>query len=139
MRYELHQLRCKAGHTIKTVLSGNGRQRDAWNAVHHPFYGDLLKAGIKTEMILSENVMDAMEPVEDTENLKISTIDSELRFSLIITETAMALSLFMSDGLYDPARFLFSRDEEAVGWAWKLFKHFRDMVEAPADKGDCEV
>lgn len=109
------------------------------SGVHHPFYGDLLKAGIKTEMILSENVMDAMEPVEATENVKISTIDSELRFSLIITETAMALSLFMSDGLYDPARFLFSRDEEAVGWAWKLFKHFRDMVEAPADKGDCEV
>lgn len=122
---------------VKNVMN-SGR---VWilSGVHHPFYGDLLKSGIKTEMILSGNVADAIEPVEDTENVKISTIDSELRFSLIITETAMALSLFMSDGLYDPARFLFSRDEEAVGWAWKLFRHFRDMAEAPADKGDCAV
>lgn len=109
------------------------------SGVHHPFYGDLLKAGIRTEMILSGDVADAIELEKAGKNVKISTIDSELRFSLIITDTAMALSLFMSNGLYDPARFLFSRDEEAIGWAWRLFRHFREMVEVPAEKGKCPV
>lgn len=117
----------------------NSRRVWILSGVYHPFYGDLLRSGIKTEMILSGNVADAIEPVEDTKNVKISTIDSELRLSLIITDTAMAISLFMSDGLYDPGRFLFSRDEEAIGWAWKLFRHFRDISEVPEGKGNCAV
>ncbi|MCQ8904176.1 MAG: winged helix-turn-helix domain-containing protein [Methanothermobacter sp.] len=104
------------------------------SGVQHPFYEDLLKSGIRTEMILSGDVADALELEKAGENVKISTIDSELRFSLIITDTAMALSLFMSNGLYDPARFLFSRDEEAIGWAWRLFRHFREMAEVPAEE-----
>ncbi|MGB9838848.1 helix-turn-helix transcriptional regulator [Methanothermobacter sp.] len=95
------------------------------SGVYQPFYGDLMRSRVKAEIILSE---DLAAPIESDlpQNVRIHTIPEKLNFSLIITEGSMALSLFLSDGLYDTSRVLFSRDDEAIEWAWSLFRHFTD-------------
>ncbi len=93
------------------------------SGVCYPFYEDIIKMGIPAEIILSEDIADSVES-DASDSVKIRAISRDLNFSLIITDDSMALGLFMSDGLYDPGRFIFSEDEDAIDWAWRLFKHF---------------
>lgn len=97
------------------------------SAVYYPFYEDLFESKIKAELVIKNDVLDSFKTTyNEREGLSVTGLDRDFNISLIITDNFMAMGLFMSDGLYDPNRFLFSKDEESIEWARTLFRIIRD-------------
>lgn len=58
--------------------------------------------------------------------------NDDVRFTVITTERALCVGLFLKDGKYDTESGLLSYDESAIKWGFDLFEYFkREAVSYP--------
>lgn len=77
----------------------------------------------KVEIMVPEFMFEIFE--EKSMVKKISSLDAEFNFLLIITNEMMILGLFKEDGYFDQNRLLTSKNEDSIRWANNLFNNFK--------------
>jgi len=85
-------------------------------------------------LVVTSAVMDKLEETIGTEKLQKSIASgngslriagNDLKISLTLGDEFLAMGLFSTDGSYDINVFLISKDEEAISWGERLFKHYK--------------
>ncbi|WP_406655906.1 winged helix-turn-helix domain-containing protein [Methanolobus sp. ZRKC2] len=98
------------------------------------FFVELVNNNVSTSLILTENVFSKVA-TEHREKLEIylESSDSELyviedvRLAFVVTDYFFSLSLFFSNGSYDPRSDLVGYDTSAIKWGNDLFEHYRKL------------
>jgi predicted transcriptional regulator len=90
------------------------------------------------DLVVTSAVMDKLEETIGTEKLQKSIASgngslriagNDLKISLTLGDEFLAMGLFSTDGSYDINVFLISKDEEALLWGERLFKHYKYRYE----------
>lgn len=96
------------------------------------FFVNCAKEGMNVTIVMTKVIFDKVrseykeELVEgfDVPNLHLYTLDKQIKFACIVTDTYLWLSLFDKNGTYDPRSQLISYDPSARIWGEKLIKNF---------------
>ncbi len=91
----------------------------------------LALSGKKVSLILTQDVYkraeteytDSIKEFINLNNTEILIYNTELKFSLIVTNCYFSITLFIKDGGYDFQRDLYSLDSSAISWGKDLFEY----------------
>lgn len=85
---------------------------------------ELLEKDKKVELKIAKSIYNSFAENIDLKrsNLKISGIEKDFDFLLIIADKIMMFGLYKKDGSYDQNRILISESPESLKWAFNLFK-----------------
>jgi len=100
---------------------------------HSDFFLNMAKNGTKTSLILNPGVLKIMmtryPKVLDTwlkiESSEFYVSRKDIRFSYLVTDSLLSLSLFYHNGIYDSKNEVVSRDPSALAWGERIFLHFQ--------------
>jgi predicted transcriptional regulator len=121
---------------FQDVLSKATRVKGIAHMVH-PTYPDiflsLAKKGTDTSLILTRNVFyivatnyrQKISQWLEFDNARLYVIEEDLKFSYIVTDKYLSLSLFYTNGMFDTKRDLVSSDLSALKWGDDLFTLFQ--------------
>ncbi|TGC08966.1 ArsR family transcriptional regulator [Methanolobus halotolerans] len=98
------------------------------------FFVELVNNNVRTSLILTENVFFKVV-TEHREKIEIylNSPDSELyiiedvRLAFVVTDQFFSMSLFFSNGSYDPRHDMVGHDASAIKWGNDLFEHYRKL------------
>ena len=98
------------------------------------FFVGLVSNSVPTSLILTENVFFKLvtEHREKVETF-LSSPDSELyviedvKVAFVVTDQFFSMSLFFSNGSYDPRQDLVGYDASAIKWGNELFDYYREQ------------
>ena len=91
----------------------------------------LALSGKKVSLILTQDVYkraeteytDSIKEFINLNNTEILIYNTELKFSLIVTNCYFSITLFIKDGGYDFQRDLYSLDSSAISWGEDMFAY----------------
>ena len=127
--------------TYRTYLHivSNSKEVKGFLPVSYPNYTEtfakLLKENTYVELILTReillNTINSLNPEDLSEfkrlisenKLKIWEIKEDIKLTFTVTDNSMILSLFSTDGIYDPNLILVSDHNDAITWGNKLFDY----------------
>jgi len=97
---------------------------------HPQMFAEISKKA-DVEVILTENAIHTLENdyKRELENYLSNGgrmyINNDVWFTVITTEKALCMGLFLRDGKYDTESGLLSYDESAIRWGFDLFEYFK--------------
>ncbi|MFA5294775.1 MAG: winged helix-turn-helix domain-containing protein [Methanoregulaceae archaeon] len=124
----------------KEFLSHISCAKTIYGLIHtvHPLYPsfflNLANKGADISFILTRQAFeitkadyeDELREWIEIEGIELSILDDDVRFSLITTDLNISLQLFLTNGVFDSMRELFSRDKRALQWGRDLFEYYRN-------------
>jgi predicted transcriptional regulator len=121
---------------FQDILAKSARVKGIAHMVH-PTYPDLFLSiadkGIETSLLLTRTVFEIVaanysQKISrwlEFDNARLFVFDGEIRFSYIVTDRYLSLTLFYTNGIFDTKRDLISSDPSALKWGEDLFTHFQ--------------
>ena len=100
---------------------------------HPQMFADIAKKS-DVEVILTENAVHALENnykkelEEYLSNGGEMYINNDVWFTVITTEKALCMGLFLRDGKYDTESGLLSYEESAIKWGFDFFEYFKERA-----------
>jgi predicted transcriptional regulator len=102
----------------------------------HPIYPDLFlglaRKGAQTGLILTSKAYNIVKIKYRPQlsdwlgypNSSMYVLDEDIKFSFIVTDTYLSLTLFYHNGVFDSKRDLISSDPSALEWGGDLFAYY---------------
>ncbi len=135
-------------HTEFQDIVKNSQRVHGMAHMIHPIYPDLflnlVKKGAETKLILTRRVFEIVREKFRPQiaewltypNAHLYIIDEDIRFSYVVTEKYLSLTLFYVNGVFDSKRDIISQDPSALAWGEDLFTYYMDRSEKIADLGE---
>ncbi|MGD1005372.1 MAG: winged helix-turn-helix domain-containing protein [Methanoregulaceae archaeon] len=126
--YESHK------HFQDSVL--NSRSLQGIAHMVHPIYPDLFlrlaRTGAQTGLIVTRKVFNIVKGKYSQQlsewlrfsNASMYVLDEDIKFSFIVTDKYLSLTLFYHNGVFDSKRDLISSDPSALKWGEDLFTYY---------------
>ena len=99
---------------------------------HPDFFIELVSNNVPTSLILPENIFvkvilehrDKIETFLSSPESELYVID-DVKLAFVVTDQFFSMSLFFSNGSYDPRHDIVGHDESSIKWGNDLFEYYR--------------
>jgi len=122
-------------HSVHAELLSKSKEIKYISSVLLPqkieMFEDLLENS-SLQLMVTPEILDKWIEIKGKENLKKALAEKDFKLwqiedakmSFTVTDTFIALGLFLTDGIYDLHKYLIGEDDEAIEWGNCLFEHY---------------